>query len=135
MFIIIVFLIRYSDWPSGLLFFVPALLLSILTPLFLPFLSVSISYFILAVPFRQCLCKYSCMSSKFPIAMENGTFFFAKHDRYGRRVTCRKLTITMIYYILFIVFHRTCPIIQQPSCARDGLYLKVSYIFSRIYIT
>ena len=48
MFIIIVFLLG-CDRQSGLLFFVPALLLSMLTPLFLPSSSVSLSYFILAV--------------------------------------------------------------------------------------
>ena len=69
MFIIIYF---YQDsWPSGLLFsFLSALLLSILTPLFLPSSSVSLSYFILAVPMRE------CMSSSFPIAILNGTCFF-----------------------------------------------------------
>ena len=35
--------------------------------------SVSLSYFILAVPMRECLGKYSCMSSPFPIAILNGT--------------------------------------------------------------
>ena len=71
--IIIVF--RYgNDRPSGLLFFVPALL-SILTPLFLPSSSVSLS-FILAVPMRECLGKHLFMSSQFPIAILNGTFFF-----------------------------------------------------------
>ena len=57
-------------------FFLPALLLSILTPLFLPSSSVPLSYFILAVPMRECLGKHSCMSSPFPIAILNGTFFF-----------------------------------------------------------
>ena len=52
-----------SDRPPGLIFFVPALLLSILTPFFLPSSSVSFSYFILAVPMRECLRKHSCMSS------------------------------------------------------------------------
>ena len=51
MFIIIVFLLG-SDRQSGcLLFFVPAVLLSILTPLLLPsYCSVSSPYLILAVP-------------------------------------------------------------------------------------
>ena len=49
---------------------------SILTPLFLPPSSDSLSYFILAVPMRKCLGKYSCISSPFPIAILNGTFFF-----------------------------------------------------------
>ena len=54
-----------------------ALLLSILMPLFLQSSSVSLSYFILAVPMRECLGKHSCMSSPFPIAILNGTFFFS----------------------------------------------------------
>ena len=45
---------------------------------FLFFLSsVSLSYFILALPIRKCLIKHSCMSSSFPIAILNGTFFFS----------------------------------------------------------
>ena len=56
--------------------FVPALLLSTLCPLFLSSSSVSLSYFILAVPMRECLGKHSCMSSPFLIAILNGTLFF-----------------------------------------------------------
>ena len=77
MFIIIVFLLG-CDMPSGLHVFVPALLLSIITPLFLPSSSVSFPYFILAVPMRKCLGKHSCTSSPFPIAILNGTFFFSE---------------------------------------------------------
>ena len=54
MFIIIVFWFG-CDRLSGLLFFVSALLLSILTPLFLPSSSVSLFYFVLAVPMHECL--------------------------------------------------------------------------------
>ena len=43
-------------------------------PLFLP----SSSYFILAVPMRECLGKHSCMSSPCPIAILNGTFHFLR---------------------------------------------------------
>ena len=50
-FIIFVFWLG-CDRLSGLLLFVPALLLSILTPLLLPTSSVSLSYFVLAVPMR-----------------------------------------------------------------------------------
>ena len=75
LFIIIVFW-SGCDRPSGLLSFVPALLLFILTPLFLPSSSVSLSYFVLAVPMRKCLGKLSCMSSPCPIAILNGTFLF-----------------------------------------------------------
>ena len=69
MFIIIVFRLG-CDRPSGLLLFVPAVLFSILTPLFCPASSVSLSYFILAVPMRECL------GSPFPIAILNGTSSF-----------------------------------------------------------
>ena len=54
----------------------PAVLFSILTPLFCPSSSVSSSYFIFAVPMRECLGKHSCMSSQFPIAILNGTSSF-----------------------------------------------------------
>ena len=75
MFIIFVFWLS-SDRPSGILFFfVPSLLLSIPTPLFLPS-SVFLFYFILALLMRECLGKHSCMSSKFPVAILNGTSFF-----------------------------------------------------------
>ena len=59
-------------------FFVPDLLLSILTPLFLPSSSISLSYFVLAVQMRGWLGKHSCMCSQFPIAILNGTCFFPK---------------------------------------------------------
>ena len=51
-------------------------LISTLTPLFLPSSSVSLSYFIIAVPMREYLGKHSCMSSLFPIAILNGTSSF-----------------------------------------------------------
>ena len=57
------------------LVFVPTLILSILMPLFLPASSVSLSYLILAVPMRKCSGKHWCVSSTFPIAILNGTFF------------------------------------------------------------
>ena len=89
---------------SGLILFVPAVLFSILThlfcpsssvslsyiilavpmrecfstltPLFCPSSSVSLSYIILAVPMRECLGKHSCMSSPFSLAILNGTSSF-----------------------------------------------------------
>ena len=76
MFVTIVFRLGY-DRPSGLLLFVPAVLFSILSPLFCVSSSVSWSYFILAVPMRECLRKHSCMSSPFPIAILNGTSFLS----------------------------------------------------------
>ena len=78
MFIIIVFWLVCNVT----FFFVPALLLSVLTnhltplrALFLPSSSVSSSYFILAVHMRECLGKHSYTSSQFPIGF-SGTFFF-----------------------------------------------------------
>ena len=62
------------DRPSGLFLFVLALQLSILTSLFLLYSSVSLSYFVLAVPMHERLGKHSCMSSPCPIV--NGTFLF-----------------------------------------------------------
>ena len=56
-------------------------------------LFVSLYYFILAVPMRECLGKHSCMSFTFRIAILNGTLFFstvqlqvlnAHPVRYGR---------------------------------------------------
>ena len=79
LFISIVFWLG-CDRPSGLLLFVPALLLSILTPLFLPSSSVSLSYFVLAVPMLECLGKHSCMSSPCPIAILNATFLFSRGE-------------------------------------------------------
>ena len=40
----------------------------------------SLSYFILAVPMCECLGKQWCMSSPFPIAILNGTFFFSGNE-------------------------------------------------------
>ena len=42
----------------------------------LPSSFVALSYFILAVPMRNCLGKHSCMSYTFPIVILNGTCCF-----------------------------------------------------------
>ena len=54
----------------------PVLLNCILTPLFFPSSSVSLSYLILAVPKRECLGKHSRTSFTFLIAIMNETLFF-----------------------------------------------------------
>ena len=75
-FIIIIFWLgcyRYWDF-----FFMSALLLSILTALFLPSSSVSLPYFVLAVPMHESLGKHSYMSSPCPIAILNGPSFFCE---------------------------------------------------------
>ena len=62
--------------PSWILLFMPALLLFILSPVFLPSSFASLSYFIPAVPMRECLEKHSYISSPFPIAILNGICLF-----------------------------------------------------------
>ena len=88
-------------------FFVPALLFFILTPVFLPLSSVSLSYFILAVPMRKCLGKHSCMSSPFPIAIRNGTFFFrsVKAMNIWKRSDIKQILLLplLLLIIMFII--------------------------------
>ena len=63
--------------PSGLLFF-RARFISLEThDSLLTFFVRFLSYLSLAVPMRNCFGKHSCMSSLFPIAILNGTFFFS----------------------------------------------------------
>ena len=91
LFIVIVFWLG-CDRPSGLLLFLVTLLLSMLTPLFLPSSSVSLPYFVLAVQMRECLGKHSCMSSPCPIAILNGAFLFPRGEivcNLGRSFVCQ----------------------------------------------
>ena len=76
MFIIIVFRLVNDRLLELLFSFVSAVLLSILTPLLSS--SVSLPYFILAVPMGECLGKVSCLNSTFPTTKLNGTCFFPK---------------------------------------------------------
>ena len=78
------------------IFFIPDSRLFKLTPLFLPYFSVSLSYYILAGPMRECLGKHSCMSSPFSIAILNDTYFFTKRDNRNGEVACQKLTVIII---------------------------------------
>ena len=71
---IIVFWLK-CDRPSGL-HFIRARFAFFHTPLFLPPSSISLSYFILAVPMRKCMGKHSWMSSPFLITILNATFCF-----------------------------------------------------------
>ena len=57
--------------------FMPTLLLSILTPFFLPS-SVSLSYFFLAITMQECLRKHSGMSSTLLVAILNWVLFLLK---------------------------------------------------------
>ena len=85
-----------SDRPSGLLPFVPALLLSILTPLFLASSSVSLPYLIHAVLRCECLGKHSCMSYPCPIVILKGSSFFLT-------LVQEKLNMLSVHYIIGIV--------------------------------
>ena len=67
--------LSYSSGLWDFIFFVPALLLSMLMHLFLSS-SLSLSYFIFAVPMRKCLGKHSCMSSSYSTVILNDTTFF-----------------------------------------------------------
>ena len=58
-------------------------------PPFLLSSSVSVSYFILAVPMSECLEKHWCMSSPYPVAILNGTFFFHE-TTLSKRSKCRQ---------------------------------------------
>ena len=83
----------------------PALLLSKLFSLFLPSF-VTLSYFILAVPMRECFGKHSCMSSSFPIAILNGTCLFPTvqlqvHNAYSERKTLNFLISCPHYYFSY----------------------------------
>ena len=60
-------------WAVGTSLFPPHFTSFHLMPFFLPS-SVSLSYFILAVPMRQCLGEQSRMNPTFSIAILNGTF-------------------------------------------------------------
>ena len=115
--------------PSGLLSFVPAFLISILTPLFLPFSSVSFSYFVIAVPMRECLGKHSCISSPFSKAILNGTCFYPTvqlqvHNVYSERKTrnsCAqvnlafKLNYTWLLSREFLLFCSVLPFAHASS--------------------
>ena len=65
------YLARATVRPSGHHFFLSAV--HICTLILSPSSSISMSYFILAVPLCKCLGNHSCMSSTFPVAILNGT--------------------------------------------------------------
>ena len=115
--------------PLGLLFsLVLTLPLSLQMPLFLPS-SVSLFYFILAVSMCESLGKYSCISSSFPVAILNGTFFFlttqlhmckrhSRWDRFVGRWLCNFLLLLLLctripFYLVpktvyYTVYHVLC---------------------------
>ena len=60
--------VRATVWPSGLCFFLFAVLLTMITFLIIPTSSVSLLYFIIAVLMCKCLGKLYHMSYTFSIA-------------------------------------------------------------------
>ena len=64
-----------------------------LTLLILPYSSVSLSDFILAVPMREYFGNHTCMSSLFPIAMLNGTFFSDSATTSAQSIRCETVEI------------------------------------------
>ena len=68
-------LIRIVQDVGTSFFFVPTLLLSILTPFFLPSLSVSLSYFIIAIPIRECMFG-KIRVHKFSISYSHTEWYF-----------------------------------------------------------
>ena len=93
--------LSYSLGLWDFIFYVPALLLSMLTHLILSS-SLSLSYFILAVPMRKCLGKHSCMSSSFPIVILKDSCFFPTvqlplHIVYSGRKTRNSCALVNLY--------------------------------------
>ena len=116
-----------------LFFFAPALLLSIFTPLFLPFSSVSLSYSILSVPIRECLGKHSCMSPPFPIAVLNAIpYFFARRNSpcLGRNFGYQNL-IT----VLFLIYYTDYWIIRCGIICNIELFALLNYLHYWIIYT
>ena len=146
LFIIIIF--DHDEIGRQDFFFVPAWLLSILTPL-LPSSPVSLSYFVLAVPMLECLGKHSCMSSSFPIVILNGTRFYPTvqlqvHSVYSERKTrnscalaemgkitlkCNQLPITLHVKKYVIRLHYSLQI-KYCNCELQLLISFRNYIFN-----
>ena len=70
-------LARATARPFRLILFVPTLHFSILVLFCSSSTPVSLSYFIFAVPMRECFGKHWCTSSTFLTAMLNGTCFLS----------------------------------------------------------
>ena len=111
----------------GTSFFRASFAFSILTPHFLLPSSVSVSYFILAVPMRKCLGKHSCMSYPFPIAILNGTFFF----RSVKAMNNWKLSAIKQTLLLLLV---VCGLKNMPSsCSVNGCSGKATTRNRRVF--
>ena len=122
--------------PSGFLFFVHALLLSILTPLFLPSSSVFLSYFVLPVPMCECFGKHSCMSSPCPITILNGTILFSLGEivGLGRSLVYQnqiKLILIRFQHALLLCLRRISTILSQGISHGVWLFAWLLLLFFR----
>ena len=122
-------------------FFVPVLLFSILKPLFLPPSSISLSYFILAVPMRR---KALLHESPFHIAILNGTFFFrsVKAMNNWKQSAIKQILLLLLfpccYSVYFCCSHELCHCVRCPLwyiclcrfCILTGLYEIVTCVLS-----
>ena len=101
--------------------FLPTLLVSILTPLYLPS-PISFSCFILAVHIHECLWKHSCMSSTFPITILNGPFFVRWNSPcFGRSFA--KLKSNQTNYCIVAVPMRKC--LGEHSCTSSTFLITI----------
>ena len=102
-----------------------------------PSSSVSLSYFILAVFMRECLGKHSWMSSQFPIAILNGTFFLTAqphmHTRRSRRDRPLGWWLSNLLLLIIIIceFHLHW---FRHKLLCDFCYVKVSKTYYKQYI-
>ena len=111
----------------------PALLPSIRKPLLvLPSSSVSLSYFILAVPMHECSGKHSCMSSPFPKAILNGTFLFrsVKTMNNWKRIAIKQILLTNYSANIIIIYHGFLPPPRRGSRVKSENTLTIINIHS-----
>ena len=64
--------------------------------------SLSLSYFLLAIPMRKCLGKHLCMSSSFHIVILNDTCFFLCSNVRGLSVNLSDLTVALSQYDILL---------------------------------
>ena len=96
----------------------------------------SLSYFILAVPMRKRLGKHSCMSSPFPIAILNGTFFFrsVKEMNNWKRSTIKQILLLLLLYYcshaaLPSIFAVPMPYMSLCPGVLSDTYVYVDFVF------
>ena len=76
------------------------------------------------VPMRECSGKHSCMSSTFPIAMQNGTFFFARRISPLAETSHIKSTREGGWFVICRSFKSVFLLIEFHCCFK---YLKKQY--------